>query len=112
MELSPFAQRLKVLMEERGIDLRALAEATHTPYHRIYPWFRRPKSKPRSDDIVKISAYFNVSPRFLLEGGERDDLDHRAQVIARVQDLDPVLLGKLEAYIDGLLATAQPKPHD
>ena len=63
--LSNFGERLKELMEERGINSPALAEELKTDRSNITRYLRGERA-PLYDNFIKILNYFNCSADFIL----------------------------------------------
>jgi hypothetical protein len=118
MEMSKFAMRLQQEIDAKGIDRKTLSRDTEIPYHRIDPWFRRPKSKPRGTDLLIVARYFNVSQDYLMDGGERRPFDPKSSVLAQAQVLDDKSLRELEEFARFLVqrqeqrASEQAQPQD
>lgn len=107
MEMSAFAERLQSEIDARGLDRKALSVATDIPYHRMDPWFRRVKSKPRSDDLLVISRFLDVDPDYLLKGGDRRPFDPGAEVIGIHAQLESAGQQELEEFARFLLQRQQ-----
>lgn len=102
-EKSAFATRLEEEMRRSGIaDRASLARATGIPYHRLNPWFIRPKAKPNASDMLALSQALNVSETYLLHGGERSPRDRLDQLLVRVEALGAEAQDELESYLDYL----------
>lgn len=107
MEMSDFAKRLQAEIDLLGTDRKALAEACGIPYHRMDPWFRRPKSKPRGGDLLAIARRLNVSQDYLLYGGNRTAFDARSALADQVRALDDDMIRELEEYARFLVQKQQ-----
>jgi hypothetical protein len=103
MEMSGFAIRLQAELDARGIDRKALSEATDIPYHRMTSWFRRAKSKPRGDDLLVVAKYLDLDQAYLLSGGKRQPFNPQAAVLAQAALLDDSNLRKLADFAQFLL---------
>ncbi len=55
-----FTERVKALMEERGISLRELSRGSGIPYTTIDGWFRK-GADMRLSTLLQLAEYFNVS---------------------------------------------------
>ena len=107
MEMSDFAQRLQAEIEAKGIDRKELSRVTAIPYHRIDPWFRRPKAKPRGDDLLVVARFFDVDQDYLLSGGERRPFNLGSIVLDLHQKLDAKSQQELEDFARFLLQRQQ-----
>ena len=107
MEMSDFARRLQAEIDLLEIDRKAFAEACGIPYHRMDPWFRRPKSKPRGADLLAVARRLNVAQDYLLFGGERRPFDAKTALADQVAELDDDMLRELEDYARYLVQKQQ-----
>lgn len=103
MEMSDFALRLDAEIKALGRDRKSFASDVGIPYHRLDPWFRRPKAKPRGADLLMVARHLNVSQDYLLLGGERRPFDPSASLIEQAALLDDEGLRELENYARFLL---------
>jgi len=65
-----FWDRLSELMNEKKLSQRDMEEITGLKQPSISRW--QFGTLPKADVAIKIASYFNVSVRFLIEGGERE----------------------------------------
>lgn len=107
MEMSDFAKRLQQEIDDRGIDRKGLSRATDIPYHRIDPWFRRVKARPRGDDLLVVARYFDVDQDYLLNGGPRRPFNPSSGVLSLHQMLDAGSRKELEDFARFLLQRQQ-----
>jgi hypothetical protein len=107
MEMSDFAKRLQQEIDARGIDRKELSRATDIPYHRIDPWFRRVKAKPRGDDLLVVARFLDVDQGYLLSGGTRQPFNPDAVVLRLHQMLDAKSRQELEDFALFLLQRQQ-----
>lgn len=107
MEMSAFAERLQREIDARGTDRKAVSRATGIPYHRLDPWFRRIKAKPRSDDLLVIARFLDVDPDYLLKGGERRPFDPGSEVMGIHAQLESRGRQELEEFARFLLQRQQ-----
>lgn len=69
--VSEFGQNLQVLMEERKLSGRQLAQATGIPYKTIQEWLGTKSRMPRDPAILRrLAEFLDVSVHFLLFGEE------------------------------------------
>lgn len=102
-EKSAFASRLEHEMAKAGISDRAeLGRMTGIPYHRLNPWFIRPKAKPNAADLLAVARALDVSQDYLLHGGERRRFSRLAELVRRVEALDATAQDDLESYLEFL----------
>lgn len=112
MEMSDFAKRLQAEIDARGTDRKAVSRATGIPYHRLDPWFRRLKAKPRSDDLLLVARFFDVDPDYLLKGGERRSFDPASEVLGIHAQLGSAAQRELEEFARFLLQRQQLRATD
>ena len=60
-----FSSRLKDLMFEKGLNIKALSNATKIPFTTIDAWILK-KSSPKIDNLCAIAEFFNVTTDYLL----------------------------------------------
>ena len=60
-----FAERLKDLLDERGMDYQKLSAVTEIPRRTINSWILKDRS-PRLDSLVILATFFGVSVDYLL----------------------------------------------
>lgn len=65
-----FANRLKLLREERGLNMRQTAKKLELPYT-TYVGYEKNEREPNSEILSKLADYFNCSTDYLL--GHTDD---------------------------------------
>ncbi|WP_449044178.1 helix-turn-helix domain-containing protein [Paracoccus versutus] len=85
MAMHPITQRIKALMDERGMSKADLSHAADIPYHRLNPWFFRDNAKPNADDIEAVATALSVKASFLITG-EDDGPREEASWILSVYD--------------------------
>ncbi|MWP40254.1 helix-turn-helix domain-containing protein [Cereibacter sphaeroides] len=112
MEMSPFATRLSALLDERNMTRADLARAAGIPYHRLNPWFSRPKAKPMGADLHAVARVMGVSEDFLLRGGERRPYSALDSLLRRAATLDPKGQEDLATYLEFLLARQEAARND
>ncbi len=112
MEMSGFAKRLQAEIDAKGIDRKVLSKEAGIPYHRIDPWFRRLKAKPRGTDLLVVARYFNVSQDYLWEGGERRPFDPKSSLLAQAQVLDENGLRELEDFAHFLVQRQEQRANE
>lgn len=107
MAMSAFAQRLIELMLEKdlGENRSALSEQTGIPYHRLNPWFIRPKAKPNAADLLVLARFFDVTESYLLSGGTRRPFNWSESLARRADRLNSNGQALLEKQLDALLET-------
>lgn len=97
---SPFVLRLEEEMRRKGIEDRAaLSRAVKIPYHRLNPWWVRPKAKANAADLLALAKFFDVDEEFLLRGGERKPFQRMAALLRRAEALDEAMQAELESYL-------------
>ena len=64
-----FIERVKALMEERGINKNELSVGSGIPYTTIDGWFKKGSDNVRLGTLLRLAEYFNVSLDYLT-GGE------------------------------------------
>ena len=62
--------RIKTLMEEKGISARKLTLELGLPSSAITEWSKG-KARPSTEAIAKIANYFDVSTDYLINGKEK-----------------------------------------
>ena len=76
--------RVFKLMEEKGVTAAEVSKGSSIPKSTITEW-KKGRSKPSSEGIIKLSEYFDVSTDYLLG---RSDRRHMTPTIAAHTD-DP-----------------------
>ncbi|MEO9648795.1 MAG: helix-turn-helix transcriptional regulator [Roseobacter sp.] len=114
MTYSPFANRLKELMDSRSMSVAALARESGLKYHEVHTWFRRDTAKPASLSVDKVAKVLDVSSTFLLTGQpdpieEEKDLGVRA-IRHLARQLEPDLLRRLLDHGEDLLSEQDRRP--
>lgn len=108
-----FTERLKELMEERGISRKALSEESGIPYTTIDGWFKKGGDNVRLSTFLRLAEYFEVSPGELIgEGSSLTTAEQR--IINRFRRLDEhgrrvVNMALDEEYLR-CCAKAEPQP--
>ena len=105
-KLSPFAQRVQDLMDQKGWSKAELARQSGREYHEINTWFERENSLPRGDALVALCRALEVDPFHLIEGVPAKEAPEflREQVSQRVDALSEEELRVLLAAADAFLA--------
>jgi transcriptional regulator with XRE-family HTH domain len=67
-----FIERLEILLKERGISQKSLAEYIGIRNPSISEW-KKEGTIPRADIAIKIAEYINVSVEYLITGTEPDN---------------------------------------
>ncbi|WP_179209146.1 MULTISPECIES: helix-turn-helix domain-containing protein [Haematobacter] len=101
-----------MLLAEREMNLSELARELDVPYHRLQPWFRRPKALPKGPDLYAIAQFFNVDEGYLLHGGDRRPFNRLASLQARAKLLDEAGQRDLANFLDYLLARQEGSDKD
>jgi transcriptional regulator with XRE-family HTH domain len=80
--MSVFGQNLKKLLEQRGVGVRALAEALGIPPKTVHEWVGSGGRMPRkSEHLRDLAGFFGCSIHFLLFA-EEDPRDRDSPVKA------------------------------
>jgi transcriptional regulator with XRE-family HTH domain len=67
-----FIERLEMLLKEKGISQKSLAEYIGIRNPSISEW-KKEGTIPRADIAIKIAEYLNVSVEYLITGVEPDN---------------------------------------
>lgn len=98
------AQRIKALMDERGMNRADLARKTEIPYHRLNPWFVRGNAKPNGPDIERVAAVLGVSVSYLIYGDEPNPASAREWIASIYDQLGPEEKKQLESFVRYLVS--------
>lgn len=63
--MSIFAERLKYLLDEKGLTQKQFAEQFSFSKNQVHYWLKN-KAEPDMASLVRICRYFNVSADYLL----------------------------------------------
>lgn len=63
--------RLRDAFDERGESLRTVANQMGVYEAQVYRWVSA-LDFPKIENIMKLAHFFNVSPRYLLDGGKKE----------------------------------------
>lgn len=107
MTYSPFAQRLKELMDAKSMSIAGLARKADLKYHEVHTWFRRDTAKPASLSVDKVAGVLDVSSSYLLTGSPDPDQAEKDLGVRAVRhlarQLEPDLLRRLLDHGEDLL---------
>jgi transcriptional regulator with XRE-family HTH domain len=67
-----FIERLEILLKEKGISQKSLAEYIGIRNPSISEW-KKEGTIPRADIAIKMAEYLNVSVEYLITGTESDN---------------------------------------
>ena len=63
--MATFSERLDELMEERDVSIRALSNHLYLS-HTTVQYYRKGRSQPSADTIIRMCQFFGVSADYLL----------------------------------------------
>ena len=105
-----FWTRFNALCAEKGVSPNGLAKELKIPSGSITAW--KDGAEPRNKTVVKIADYFGVSAAYLK--GETDQKEKHtassdgqlnAELIIRLCQLTPDEIQKVDAFVQGILAS-------
>ena len=106
-----FLEKLDAKMKELGLNKSTLSQLSGVPYTTIDGFYKKGYENAKISTVRKIAAALGVSLDYLVEDqkkekpitGEGDGL--KDEVIARLMLLTPEELAKVDAFVQGLLAS-------
>lgn len=80
----PFCERLKTIMDKKGVKSVDLAKALNVTEGTISQ-YRSGYTEPKRDRLTQIANFFNVSPTWLMGIDEEPNYsEHNARMLARI----------------------------
>ncbi|MGA0617555.1 hypothetical protein [Paracoccus sp. KR1-242] len=98
MAMHPISQRIKALMDERGMTKADLHHATGIPYHRLNPWFIRDNAKPNAEDTELVATALTTQATYLITGEVAPIHDERSWIVSVYDSLPPEKQAQLEGF--------------
>lgn len=77
-----FGQRIKELLDERGLPLSDFLQKTETPNQRFYDWCNK-GSMPSVLKALTVCEYFNMSVEKFVYGADSDKVAEYAESLQR-----------------------------
>lgn len=101
-DINKFSERLRILMEEHGLNTYTLAEAVYLTPATISRYLNG-KMEPKRSSIEVIASYFNVNPAWLM-GADVDKYLESQNNVKKIPILGTIAAGApilAEEYIEG-----------
>ncbi len=105
-----FIERCQELAIEKKTNLRAITREIGISNSSFTDW-KKGRGKPSIETFCKVAEYFGVSLEYLAYGkkDEQVDISNIAMpaFASKYMKLPPELQGKVQSYMDGMLATIE-----
>ncbi len=107
-----FSERLKAARMEAGLSQKALAEKLFVSQQAVGKW-EVDQGSPNPETIARMAEIFDISADYLLGLTSQkkkpptgwDERLGDAEIIERLVSLTPEELGKVDAFVQGMLAS-------
>lgn len=106
--MNAVAQRIQVVLDDRKLKLKPVAEAAGVKYYSIYPWWQRESAKPDYEKVKLIASYLSIPVGHFMYGDAISGTAPTAENLAsRIETLEDLDRSAVEKFLDYLVSNRE-----